>query len=168
MRRFPLFLAIFLGMLALDQLTKHWARSGFAVGQVFPLWPGVFELTLTYNRGIAFGLFEGAGHLFAPIAIAIAVGAGAFSYRHPSEPKVAHVALGLMAAGAIGNLIDRMWLGKVTDMFWIRAVNFPVFNVADVCITFAAAVLAVVWMRDASPKGRRKDLDLQRNPSETE
>ncbi len=168
MRSFLLFASLFAGMLALDQLTKLWARAAFAVGQAFPLWPDVFELTLTYNRGIAFGLFEGAGQLFAPIAIAIAAGAAWYSWKHPREPRVSHVALGLIAAGAIGNLIDRLWLGKVTDMLWIRAVNFPVFNVADVCITCAAGLLAIVWMREAAPGGRRKDLDLQPTPTETE
>jgi signal peptidase II len=145
--RFRAYLAVALALLALDQAVKAWARGTFAIGEAMPIWPGVFELTLTYNRGIAFGLFSGAGVFFAPIGVAITAFTAWYSLRHPREPLLIHVGLALMASGAVGNLIDRLWLGKVTDMFWLRAINFPVFNVADSCITVAAVLLAFVWLR---------------------
>lgn len=147
-RGFWLYLIVFAAMLAIDQVSKAWVRAEFVPHQSVTLIPRVFELTLTYNEGIAFGLFKGAGVLFAPIAIVIAIGSGWYSMKHPQEKRLGHFALGMLAAGAIGNLIDRLWLGKVTDMFYIRAIDFPVFNWADSCITVAAVLLGVRWVMD--------------------
>lgn len=140
---------MFVLMLAVDQASKAWVRAELRPEQSLPVpWPRVFEITLTYNEGIAFGLFKGAGVLFAPVALLIAVATAWYSYRHPQESRLGHVAMGMLAAGAIGNLIDRLWLGKVTDMFHIVAINFPVFNWADTCITVAAVLLGLRWLAD--------------------
>ncbi|MCH7905007.1 MAG: signal peptidase II [Armatimonadetes bacterium] len=139
-----LFFGLSLTMLALDQFLKFWVRVAAdetAGRSVAVLWPEVFELKLVYNEGIAFGMLQGIGLWLAPIALIIAGWAGYFSLKNPNEPRVAHITMALLAAGAIGNLIDRLALGKVTDMFWIRAINFPVFNVADACITVAGVLM---------------------------
>lgn len=150
MKRHSLFWVFAISTLLLDQAVKEWTRQQFHIGQARPIWPGVFELTLTYNKGIAFGMAQGMGVWLAPVAIAISVGAGMYSFRHPKESVVAHMAMGLLASGAIGNLIDRVLFGKVTDMFWFRLIDFPVFNVADTCITFATIFLMVIWWRDSA------------------
>ncbi len=117
-------------------------------GHVFwPIWPGVFEFKLAYNYGIAFGLFEGGGVFFAPVATIIAGGAYWYAREHYAHDRFSQVVLGVLAAGAVGNLIDRVSAGKVTDMFWVRAINFPVFNVADACITVSAILLALVTLK---------------------
>ncbi len=140
-----LFWGLALGSLVLDQVTKAMARMEFNEHQSIALIPNVLDLTLTFNRGIAFGMFQGMGVLLAPVAILIAAGAALYSHRHPNEHRWTHAAMALLAAGALGNLIDRLMLGKVTDMIWVRFIEFPVFNVADVCITIAGAILVVVW-----------------------
>jgi len=148
--RLWLFFCVTLVTIALDQATKLWARLSLVEGEAIATrWPGVLEIKLTYNTGIAFGLFQNAGVFLTPIAVLIAMAATLYAFRHRSETVGSHVAMGLLASGAVGNLIDRMALGKVTDMIWIRAINFPVFNVADMCITFAAAILLVHWAREA-------------------
>lgn len=165
--RFKLYLSLVVSLIATDQAVKAWARAAAdgTEGRVFvPLWPGVFELKLVYNEGIAFGMLEGMGVMLAPVAVLIAAGAAWFSWKHPQERRLAHVTMALLSAGAIGNLIDRLWLGRVTDMFFIRLINFPVFNVADICITFAGAMLAFAAVQDlfhkkppdetAPPEGR--------------
>jgi signal peptidase II len=86
-------------------------------------------------------MFQGAGVFMSPIAIVIAILAGVHSIRHAEDPLLTHWTMGMFAAGAIGNLIDRVAFGKVTDMFWFRAINFPVFNVADALISVATALL---------------------------
>jgi signal peptidase II len=147
-----LFWILFVGMLALDQLVKLWARhavDGREGASIYPLWPGVFELTLVYNPGIAFGQLQGYGVLLTPIAMAIAAGSIWYSHKHPHAAKVYHVVAALFAAGAIGNLIDRLWLGKVTDMFDFRLIKFPVFNVADACITISGAIMILLWIFEA-------------------
>lgn len=134
-------------MLVLDQAVKAWARG--AEGQFGGRpWPGVFELTLTYNEGIAFGKLQGYGEFLTPVALIIAGFAVRYSWKHPHDGLWNHLTAALLASGAIGNMIDRLWLGKVTDMFWIRAINFPVFNIADVCISIAAGMLIITWLRE--------------------
>ena len=144
MRR--LFLVLSFSALAVDQASKFWARAaaeGAEGRSILALWPGVFEFKLVYNEGIAFGLLPGLGVWLAPIGVVIAGGAAWYSLKHPHESRATHVTMALLAAGAVGNLIDRLAYGRVTDMLWVRAIEFPVFNVADVCITVAGAMLAL-------------------------
>lgn len=155
-----LFFALSFSLVAIDQLVKFWVRSaahGVENHTILALWPGVFEVKLVFNEGIAFGMFQGSGILLWPIAIGIASAATLYSVRHPADRPIVHAAMALLAAGSIGNLIDRIMAGRVTDMFFIRAINFPVFNVADACITFAAVLLGYFWLQDAVG-GRRKSV----------
>lgn len=150
-----LFWIIALVALVLDQVVKAWARHVFDPGLAVlggAPFPRYFEFTLTYNEGIAFGMFQGHGGALAPVAILMSGGAVWYSLRHPRDPALAHVAMGLLAAGALGNLWDRLFFGKVTDMFYFRAINFPVFNVADSCITIAAILLIYLWSVEAMVK----------------
>ena len=166
-----LFGGLAVGLLILDQLTKYWARHAaeFTEGRtIFALWPGVFELKLIYNKGIAFGMLQGGGILLAPIALIIAGAATYYSYRHPREARLIHITMALLVSGAIGNLIDRLAMGKVTDMFWIRIINFPVFNVADICITVAGFLLAYSAIRDMMRPPPSKSLqEVEELESET-
>lgn len=143
-----LFPVIVIVMVVLDQIIKAWARHTFgnnlaALGG-WPF-PGVFEITLTYNKGIAFGMLQGAGVLLTPVAILMAGLAGFYSFKVPKGHILVHIAMGLLAAGALGNLYDRIFQGKVTDLFYFRAINFPVFNLADACITVSAIMLMIIW-----------------------
>ncbi len=141
--------------LVLDQWSKAWIRSNLRVGESMgiPL-PGFFEITHTENHGIAFGLFQGGGIFFAPVAIVIALAVAAWSYRKPEEPWYLHSALGLLASGALGNLVDRAAFGRVTDMLWFRAIDFPVFNIADSCITIGAILMIVASLLEGKAKTR--------------
>lgn len=132
-------------LIVADQVLKAWCRHSLVDGQSVTLIPGVLDLTLTTNRGIAFGMLQGAGPILAPIAIAISIGAAAYSMRHRDESPWMHVAMTLLASGAVGNLYDRVVLRQVTDMFHIRLFEFPIFNLADSCITVAAAILILRW-----------------------
>jgi signal peptidase II len=163
-KRQAIFWVVFIGMLALDQWVKAWVRGaipehGSFGGKPFP---GIFEITLTYNQGIAFGMFQGAGILLAPIAVVIACGAIWYSMKHPEETGWSHLAMGLLAAGALGNLYDRLFRKQVTDMFYLTIIKFPVFNVADSCITIATILLIITWWKEAA---RQKSLTS--SPSET-
>ena len=162
------FWGLLVGMIVLDQATKVWARYAADFTErktILALWPDVFELTLVYNRGIAFGLFQGAGVFLAPVAITIAIGAIWYNFKHPKDPMWGHVAASLLAAGALGNLYDRLVHGQVTDMFWIRAIDFPVFNIADACITVAAGLMILSWVRDAFKSSSRAQVHETPAPS---
>lgn len=137
--------------LILDQLVKAWVRGHLFEHEApgYP-WPGVFEITLNYNTGVAFGKLAGRGILMTPIALGIAGMAIYHVMKNPRDTRWTVTLAALMASGALGNLYDRLVLHKVTDMFWFRPINFPVFNVADTCITVATIMLMISWMRDAS------------------
>lgn len=158
MNRRTLFWVLFIGLLVVDQLVKAWARGavdGREMASISSLWPNVFELTLVYNRGIAFGQLQGYGVLLAPIALAIAAGAIWYSHKHSDAPKINHVIAALFASGALGNLYDRIVHGKVTDMFDFRLIHFPVFNVADACITISGILMVLLWIRDGIAERRQ-------------
>jgi len=146
--------------LALDQATKFWARAAAegVEGRTFwALWPEVFEFRLVFNKGIAFGMLPDYGVWLAPIGVIIAVGAAWYSLKHPQESRATHVTMALLSAGAVGNLIDRVAFGRVTDMLWVRAIEFPVFNVADVCITVAGTMLALSAITELLHKEKPAD-----------
>ncbi len=147
------FLLPALVLLIIDQWVKMWARDSVSLGQSlgYP-WPGVFEIKLAYNYGIAFGLMEGRGIFFAPVALGIIGYATFWCVKHPKETSFTYFTIGMLVAGALGNLIDRVAHGKVTDMFWFRLINFPVFNVADACITISATLLFFRSLKSAEIK----------------
>jgi signal peptidase II len=139
-------------LIALDQLTKWIAVRALDFGERVPVIPGFFDFTLVYNRGAAFSFLAGAGGwqrwFFTGIGIAAAVFIVWMLARHGSQRLFAF-ALSLILAGAIGNVIDRVIQGKVTDfvlLYW-RGWHWPAFNVADMAITFGAALLILDEIR---------------------
>lgn len=152
-----LFWGSMVGLLVVDQAVKAWTRNTLRLEQSLPVpWPGVFEIRRANNTGIAFGQLEGRGVLLTPVAVVIAVGAAWYVYQHPKESRWNHVAFGLLASGALGNLYDRIVMKQVTDMFYFRAINFPIFNVADACITVATIMLMIGWWKEAASKKEEK------------
>jgi signal peptidase II len=149
------FFAPFAVMLILDQAVKAWARDAGQMmeGRVLAVViPDVFELKLVFNHGIAFGFLQGQGWMLSPIALIMAGAAAYMALKDRGQPRINHLTLGLLASGAIGNLIDRVWMQKVTDMFYVRAINFPVFNIADACISVAAVLIVLGTFRKEPKK----------------
>ena len=112
--------------------------------------PHVMDLYLVHNTGAAFSMGEGSGWLFT--AIALVVFAIALRFVWASDditwPLVATV--GLVAGGGIGNMIDRLLLGSVTDFLATSFMRFPVFNVADIAVTCGAFLIIILaWRMDA-------------------
>ncbi len=136
--------------LILDQLTKFTLRQNFIPHQSIPLIKGVFHLTLVYNRGAAFGMFKNQTFLFIVVSLFALI----FIYfdlkNKKSESKIYTVALSLIAAGALGNLIDRIFLGYVVDFLDFRI--WPVFNLADSAITIGAILLGFSILKEEKGK----------------
>ena len=150
------YLATALAALTVDQIVKAGVRAVFREGQSVPIIPGVFQLTYVHNPGAAFGLFPGRQPVFIATSLAVLFVLAAYWRRaRPTEWPVV-VALGLVSAGAIGNLIDRVFVGQVTDFFDFTLIDFPVFNVADTAIVVGVGVL-VAWIlfgpQDESEEG---------------
>jgi len=132
-------------VVAVDQLTKHTVAAGIDAGQTHKLLPGV-KLVHVRNTGVAFSLLAGGGLLvlvFTILAIAMLI---CYLAARPDRPLL-WLATGMLVGGALGNLIDRLANGAVTD--FIKLPHWPAFNVADMSITFG--ILALLWVLE----GRR-------------
>lgn len=137
---------VMVAVIALDQGTKALVRSSVAIGDSDGVFPGV-EIVHVRNEGVAFGAFAGGGVLVA-IVVGIALAALlAYFATHMSRPLV-WLPTGMLLGGAIGNILDRVRLGAVTD--FIKLPAWPAFNVADMSITFGVLVLLYVI---ESPRG---------------
>jgi signal peptidase II len=140
-----IFLAIACLVILVDQLSKVWIRSHLALGQSMPE-TGFFRLTHVENTGAAFSIFTGRADILSIVsmlgALIILLYAFVFSRRLPfPETRFSKIALGLMLGGTIGNLIDRVALGHVTDFFAVG--TFPVFNIADSCLDVGVVIFAI-------------------------
>lgn len=130
---------------AADQAAKAGIEAHLVPGQYVEVL-GPLELTLSHNRGVAFGLAGGAGvKLVLTTALALAV-IGYLFARNPQRPGM-WLAVGLVAGGAIGNLADRIRADAVTD--FIAVGSWPAFNLADVSITLGVLLLVYLYFRDA-------------------
>ncbi len=170
--RLSKFLIYVVTLIAFDQVVKAWARdaAGWVEYRTFwPIWPNVFEFKLVYNHGIAFGMAQGAGVFLTPIAIIIAGYATYHIAKSKNDPPGVFIALTLLCAGAIGNLIDRLWMGKVTDMFYARFIDFPVFNIADICISLAGTLIVLLALKDtfSKPEPKLEPSPIESNPSDS-
>jgi signal peptidase II len=144
-------LIIVFSILVLDRLTKLFFVQSLASGVSIPVIKGFFHFTLVYNRGAAFGMLKDQ----LPFFILTSVIAIFFILFHLKKSTVMEkLALGFILAGAIGNLIDRIFLGYVIDFldFHIEPnLYWPVFNVADSAITIGACMLGWLLLRQSIP-----------------
>jgi signal peptidase II len=137
--------ALCLLVLAVDQATKAVVEAQLVPGEQVDVL-GPLGLTLSHNRGVAFGLAGGAGlGLVLVTAAALALIAYLFA-RNPTRPGM-WVASGLLAGGALGNLVDRIRADEVTD--YVDVGSWPAFNLADVAITCGVVLIVLLYLRDA-------------------
>ena len=125
-------------VVALDQVTKHLVRANLALGESVPE-EGPLRITYVTNTGAAFGILQGQT-LFLMVTTFFGLAAILLYYLYPPmEHGVLRLALGLQLGGAMGNLADRVRLGKVTD--FIDVGPWPSFNVADSSIVVGVAII---------------------------
>lgn len=139
-------------IVALDQWTKNLVVTRMELGQSIPLIPDVFHLTSHRNMGAAFGILQNQRWLFVIITIAVVIGILVSLVRIGKRQPRVSLALSLVLGGAIGNFIDRVSTGQVVDFLDFTLINFPIFNLADMAITFGVALLLL----DVLLEGRRK------------
>jgi signal peptidase II len=134
-------------LIGIDQFTKFLTVKYLMPVHSVTIINNFFELTYVENRGAAFGFLQGAKWLFVIIAIVILIVGAVYYSRLVKEngSKFIRYALILIGAGAIGNVIDRLFRSFVVDMlnFNILGYDFPVFNFADICVCVGAAVFAI-------------------------
>lgn len=140
MKRKRIFWIIALLVLALDRISKELAAG--LPGDGIVLIPGVLGLRYAQNTGAAFSLLAGQPRLLGILSLAV-IAAGFLWLRKKPLAAFPLAALALMAGGAAGNMIDRLVRGYVPDMIEALFVNFPVFNVADSCLTVGCGMLMI-------------------------
>lgn len=157
-----LFLILVGGVLILlDQLTKNWIRSTLAMGDSVCLIDSLCEhvkLVHWYNTGVAFGLFQGNSTTLAIIASIVVIAIIFFYSQIPQNDWMLRLALTFEMGGAIGNLIDRIRIGHVTD--FVAVGNFPVFNVADACINIGVAFMVLSIIIEEVDKRKHRNQEL--------
>jgi signal peptidase II len=131
-------------VVALDQVTKAVVEADLVPGEQVDLL-GPLSLTLSHNRGVAFGLAGGGGGALVALTLLALVVVGVLFARNPTRPGI-WVAMGLLAGGAVGNLVDRVRQGEVTDFVSVGA--WPAFNLADAAITVGVVLLVLGHMRE--------------------
>lgn len=132
-------------VLLLDQGTKYFVQNIMQEGQSIPVINDVFHITYVLNPGAAFGILANKTFFFILVSIFVI---SLVTYFYRSIPKhlwLLRVGLALQVGGALGNLIDRIRIGKVVDYFDFRF--WPVFNIADMCIVIGVGVLLVEILR---------------------
>lgn len=157
-------------IVALDQWTKWLVRTNIPAGESWLpdslLWLSPYaRIVHWYNRGAAFGMFQQGNMVFTVLAFIVI---GAILYYYPQISRAdwpLRLALSMQLGGAIGNLIDRITIGHVTD--FISVGRFPVFNVADSSITVGCIVLLLgVWWQERASKKEKVHPAPQDQPSE--
>ena len=171
---------LFLVLVLADQALKlwtvsHWQQMGWPSGPPgptsphLPVIPGFLDFVLTYNTGAAWSLFSGAALPLALLRIAVGIGILMYLWRMAQPLKTAHwtaraypYVLAIIAVGAVGNAIDGLYQGKVTDMLYsyplswinqrINGQNFPIFNIADSCVVGGVIFLLLLSLLE----GRKK------------
>jgi signal peptidase II len=144
-------------VIILDQISKAYIRDNFV--ENVTMW-APWEWMLPYariihitNTGVAFGMFQGMNIVFAILATIVSIAIIYYYPRVPASDWILRLALGLQLAGAVGNLLDRVFIGYVTD--FISVGTFAVFNIADASISVGVAVLIIgVWIQEQQAKKR--------------
>jgi len=141
----------------LDQLTKLWVLNSFETFEIVTVLP-VFNLTLVFNEGAAFSFLADAGgwqrYIFVSISAVMSIVFVIWLSRVKSHERWLATGLAFLLGGAVGNLIDRVWLGKVIDFLqwhWHDAY-FPAFNLADAAITLGVILLLIDSFKTSSEK----------------
>ena len=140
-------------VIAIDQATKHVALAALQLSEPVAALPGFLNWTLAFNSGAAFSFLAGADGwqrwLFTALAIGVSVALIVWIARTPRSDWRAAAPLALIVGGALGNLIDRLRFGHVTDFIdvYVGSAHWPAFNIADSAISIGAVMLIVFGFR---------------------
>ncbi len=151
MKRRLLYPIVIIALLGIDQLTKALVARSILFQSSKSIIPGFFNLTHIRNRGAIFGFFSHSESrilfIFLTLVSLVALGLVIYYFfKTPSTQRFMKISLSVILAGALGNLIDRIFRGYVIDFldFYVKDWHWPSFNVADACITTGALILIFI------------------------
>ena len=142
--RFLLYAAALLVMIAGDQALKGWTVSHLELGESTPFIPAIMQLTRVHNYGAAWSSLSGKTVLLIAVTAVMMIAVAVLLLRRVVRHPLGVAACLLILGGGIGNIIDRLRLGYVVDMFDLLLFSYPVFNVAD-CFVVVGAILGAVY-----------------------
>ena len=122
------------------------------VGNTFPLWANVFHFTYVHNTGAAFSFFQGGVGWLRWLSLLVSLGLIIYAFYGPRLRVAEQLGYGFILAGALGNGVDRFLFGYVVDFLDFRLINFPVFNLADVCINLGIVCLLYATFKQTNPQ----------------
>lgn len=153
-RALRFFALVAMGTVIVDQLSKAWIRDWLPLHSGYEIVPGVLTFFHILNEGAAWSMLAGQRFFLIGVTLVVMVVVLQMAREFAPHSLIARLGLGLIFGGAVGNLIDRVWLGAVTDFIdldtsirWIR--EFPVFNIADSALTVGVGLLLfeMLWHR---------------------
>jgi signal peptidase II len=150
--------------LAIDITTKKWATNALSPGATQILIAGLLEANLTTNRGAAFGLGQNSGLLMTVVSVCVFVFLLIWIYnREKSRPGAwERAGMGFLVGGAIGNILERLTAGQVTDFLEFSFVSFPIFNMADVFIDIGVGIIIFTHLvRGDSKQNQMSNLETK-------
>ena len=154
--------ALFAGVLIADRVTKILAERSLSMGNPVEVIPGLFQLTLVHNTGMAFGLLSsasipGKAWLLTAVSAGLLVAIVWFAWRAGPLTTMTTVGIVAMLAGAIGNILDRLLYGYVVDFFdfYVGSAHWPAFNIADAMICTGVGLLILESVRDLRQEAGR-------------
>ena len=175
LRTYSLLIVTAIVIISLDQYSKYLVRQNLDLWtETWVPWDWMLpyvRIVHVQNTGVAFGMFQGFGDIFSIVAIIVALIIVFYFPRVPASDWSLRLAMSLQLSGALGNLIDRLTIGHVTD--FVSVGNFPVWNIADASITIGVVVLILgVWITEIEEKKKKvtnqesqveSDTDLMEN-----
>ena len=142
-------------LIALDQFTKYLAKE--YLSSPYVIIKNILEFNYTTNMGMAFGMLQGGFWFLVPVTIVILIGLIIYYIKIENAKHTIwlRLSLVLISAGAVGNLIDRVKNKYVVDFIYFKLIDFPVFNVADMCVVCGTFLLAfyIVFLTESKEKG---------------
>ena len=166
----PVYIIAALVMIVLDQVVKNWALTSLQAQHTIPLIENVFHLTYVENRGAAFSLLAQFDSRWIFVALAVIITIVIFIVLRIDyiQTALGRWSLVLVAAGALGNAIDRVIHGFVVDLFDFRLIHFPVFNVADIFICVGGVLFVIYFMFQHKDKVPEKKASAEQPETEPE
>ena len=128
----------------------------FTVGIDKDAIPGFFKFLYTQNTGAAWSIFSGSTVALIIISVIIIALLGVYVFASKTKNALFYVSLGLIVGGAVGNLIDRIFLGYVRDFIKLEFMNFPIFNTADCFLTVGVVCLVIYYLIEAIKESKKK------------
>ena len=143
-------IAIMVGVVGLDQLTKWIAVINLKGAPSFPLWKDVLHFTYAENTGMAFSLLSGKDErwIFMVLSTVAIIGMLIYLFYVRPQSRWMQVSVAMIVGGGIGNMIDRVVLGYVVDFIDFTLIDFAIFNVADSFVCVGAGILIAYLMLD--------------------